>query len=258
MPPKPPFGNGSRWYSASAVLLQAEQTRLSPPTGIVGTFIGIYVLMIAGLYAESALNASLRGDERLWLDILAKKSGTVRQVKLVGAIMQRGHHYLVDVLWVVCQLQALKIPNVPKPRRLLTPLFRQRHGRGCSCWASGVGATGYGSIFLTCSLSLCIVLAKVGNRFAAMNVFYSSSIFFGFFWLVGHLEKTVDVNLELSTSGREILTPKKFANLVDVSLKRAISLTTNFHYKKKKKLKKLYLAIRFHQKQYGLTCQIFI
>ena len=43
-------------FSAAEVLLAKRNNIWLYPTGIAGTFIGIYVLLIAGLYAESALN----------------------------------------------------------------------------------------------------------------------------------------------------------------------------------------------------------
>src|SRR5471030_1318987 len=43
-------------FSAAEVLLAKKNNIWLYPTGIAGTFIGIYVLLIAGLYAESALN----------------------------------------------------------------------------------------------------------------------------------------------------------------------------------------------------------
>jgi nicotinamide mononucleotide transporter len=43
-------------FSVAEVLLAKVNNIWLYPTGIAGTFIGIYVLLIAGLYAESALN----------------------------------------------------------------------------------------------------------------------------------------------------------------------------------------------------------
>src|SRR5476649_1561452 len=43
-------------FSVAEVLLAKVNNIWLYPTGIAGTFIGIYILMIAGLYAESALN----------------------------------------------------------------------------------------------------------------------------------------------------------------------------------------------------------
>jgi nicotinamide mononucleotide transporter len=152
------------------------------PTGIAGTFIGIYILLIAGLYAESALNVyylvmSIYG----WIYWMKKRDES--PVKITWATRREWITTLMIVFagWAILYLLLKKFTtsNVP-------------------LWDAWVSSTAWAGMWLLARRKLeNWVLLNISNLFAipllcykklilfsALTLFLFIVAFFGFFeWL---------------------------------------------------------------------------
>ena len=173
----------------AAVLLGVAEVLLAKvnniwlyPTGIAGTFIGIYILLMAGLYAESALNVyylvmSIYG----WFYWLKKRNGP--PIKITWATRREWTITLLIVFagWVVLYviLKNFTTSNVP-------------------VWDAWVSSTAWAGMWLLAKRKLeNWILLNVSNffaipllcykkliLFAALTLFLFIVAFFGFFeWL---------------------------------------------------------------------------
>jgi nicotinamide mononucleotide transporter len=182
------FHETTLWEWA-AVLLGVAEVLLAKvnniwlyPTGIAGTFIGIYILLITGLYAESALNVyylvmSVYG----WYFWIKKSDGTA--VKITWATKRE---WVITILivfvgWIVLYLvlKNFTTSNVP-------------------VWDAWVSSTAWAGMWLLAKRKLeNWILLNISNLFAipllcykklilfsALTLFLFIVAFFGFFdWL---------------------------------------------------------------------------
>ncbi|MDB5112609.1 MAG: Nicotinamide mononucleotide transporter [Mucilaginibacter sp.] len=169
-------------FGVAEVLLAKANNILLYPTGIVSTLIGIYVLLIAGLYAESALNVyylvmSLYG----WFYWITKRNEP--PVKITWATRREWTITLIIVFagWAILYLllKNFTTSNVP-------------------VWDAWVSATAWAGMWLLAKRKLeNWILLNISNLFAipllcykklilfsALTLFLFIVAFFGFFdWL---------------------------------------------------------------------------
>jgi nicotinamide mononucleotide transporter len=169
-------------FGIAEVLLAKANNILLYPTGIVSTLIGIYVLLIAGLYAESALNVyylvmSLYG----WFYWIKKRNEP--SVKITWATRREWTITLIIVFagWAILYLllKNFTTSNVP-------------------VWDAWVSATAWAGMWLLAKRKLeNWILLNISNLFAipllcykklilfsALTLFLFIVAFFGFFdWL---------------------------------------------------------------------------
>jgi nicotinamide mononucleotide transporter len=169
-------------FGIAEVLLAKANNILLYPTGIVSTLIGIYVLLIAGLYAESALNVyylvmSLYG----WFYWIKKRNEP--PVKITWATRREWTITLIIVFagWAILYLllKNFTTSNVP-------------------VWDAWVSATAWAGMWLLAKRKLeNWILLNISNLFAipllcykklilfsALTLFLFIVAFFGFFdWL---------------------------------------------------------------------------
>ena len=182
-------------FSVAEVLLAKVNNIWLYPTGIAGTFIGIYVLLIAGLYAESALNVyylvmSVYG----WVYWIKKRDEPA--VRITWATKSE---WIVTVLIVFVGWAVLYV------------LLKQFTTSNVPLWDAWVSSTAWAGMWLLARRKLeNWILLNISNLFAipllcykklilfsALTLFLFIVAFFGFFdWLaIYKKEKQEEVSL---------------------------------------------------------------
>jgi nicotinamide mononucleotide transporter len=152
------------------------------PTGIAGTFIGIYILLIAGLYAESALNVYY---------LIMSVYGWVYWIKKRGGAP-------VNITWATRREWVITLLIVFAGWAILYVLLKKFTASTVPVWDAWVSSTAWAGMWLLARRKLeNWIWLNVSNLFAIPLLCYKSLIlfsaltlflfivaFFGFFeWL---------------------------------------------------------------------------
>jgi nicotinamide mononucleotide transporter len=169
-------------FSVAEVLLAKVNNIWLYPTGIAGTFIGIYVLLVAGLYAESALNVYY---------IVMSIYGWVYWIK------KRGEPP-VKVTWSTRREWVVTLLIVFAGWAILYVLLKNFTTSNVPIWDAWVSSTAWAGMWLLARRKLeNWILLNISNLFAipllcykhlilfaALTLFLFIVAFFGFFdWL---------------------------------------------------------------------------
>jgi nicotinamide mononucleotide transporter len=169
-------------FSVAEVLLAKVNNIWLYPTGIVGTFIGIYVLLIAGLYAESALNVYY---------VVMSFYGWIYWIK-------KRNEPPVKITWTTRREWVITLLIVFVGWAVLYVLLKKYTTSNVPLWDSWVSSTAWAGMWLLARRKLeNWILLNISNLFAipllcykhlilfaALTLFLFIVAFFGFFdWL---------------------------------------------------------------------------
>jgi nicotinamide mononucleotide transporter len=169
-------------FSVAEVLLAKVNNIWLYPTGIAGTFIGIYVLLIAGLYAESALNVYY---------IVMSFYGWIYWIK-------KRNEPPVKITWTTRREWIITLLIVFAGWAILYVVLKNFTSSNVPVWDSWVSSTAWAGMWLLARRKLeNWILLNVSNLFAipllcykhlilfaALTLFLFIVAFFGFFdWL---------------------------------------------------------------------------
>jgi len=169
-------------FSVAEVLLAKVNNIWLYPTGIAGTFIGIYVLLIAGLYAESALNVYY---------IVMSFYGWIYWIK-------KRNEPPVKITWTTRREWVISLLIVFVGWAILYVLLKKYTSSNVPLWDSWVSSTAWAGMWLLARRKLeNWILLNISNLFAipllcykhlilfaALTLFLFIVAFFGFYdWL---------------------------------------------------------------------------
>jgi len=169
-------------FSVAEVLLAKVNNIWLYPTGIAGTFIGIYVLLIAGLYAESALNVYY---------VVMSFYGWIYWIK-------KRNEPPVKITWTTRREWIITLLIVFAGWAILYVLLKKYTTSNVPLWDSWVSSTAWAGMWLLARRKLeNWILLNISNLFAipllcykhlilfaALTLFLFVVAFFGFFdWL---------------------------------------------------------------------------
>lgn len=155
----------------AAVLLGVAEVLLAKinniwlyPTGIAGTVIGIYILLLTGLYAESALNVYY---------LVMSIYGWVHWVK-------KRNEPPVKITWVSRREWIITLLIVFVGWALLYVLLKNYTGSNVPLWDSWVSSTAWAGMWLLARRKLeNWILLNISNLFAVPLLFYKKLPMFG-------------------------------------------------------------------------------
>ena len=169
-------------FSVAEVLLAKVNNIWLYPTGIAGTFIGIYILMIAGLYAESALNVYY---------LVMSVYGWIYWIK-------KRNEPPVRITWTTRREWVITLIIVLAGWAILYVLLKKFTSSNVPVWDAWVSSTAWAGMWLLARRKLeNWILLNISNLFAIPLLCYKHLIlfsvltlflfivaFFGFFeWL---------------------------------------------------------------------------
>jgi len=183
-------------FSVAEVLLAKVNNILLYPAGIAGTFIGIYVLLIAGLYAESALNVYY---------LVMSVYGWVYWIK-------KRDEPPVKITWTTRSEWIVTLLIVFAGWAVLYVLLKNFTTSTVPLWDSWVSSTAWAGMWLLARRKLeNWILLNISNLFAipllcykklilfsALTLFLFIVAFFGFFEWLAIFKKEKQEELSLS------------------------------------------------------------
>jgi nicotinamide mononucleotide transporter len=184
-------------FSVAEVLLAKVNNIWLYPTGIAGTVIGIYILMIAGLYAESALNVYY---------LVMSVYGWIYWIK-------KRNEPSVKITWTTRREWLITLIIVFAGWAILYVLLKKFTSSNVPVWDAWVSSTAWAGMWLLARRKLeNWILLNISNLFAipllcykhlilfsALTLFLFIVAFFGFFdwlaiWKKDKVEEGVLVN----------------------------------------------------------------